>query len=63
MRANVGLVRLVLFVVLDSSVTDCGRGRQVGGLGAPVLFEDSLLLSISEHEQLLFLGGGEVLVG
>ena len=49
-------------MVLDGGVRDLGCRCQEGGLGALILFENSLLLSVSEHEQLLFFGCREVSV-
>ena len=61
-RSNRGLISLVLVVVLDCSVRDLGSGGKVGCLCALILLDNSLLLSVSEHEELLFFGSREVCV-
>ena len=55
-RSNRGLISLVLVVVLDCSVRDLGSSGKVSCLCALILLKNSLLLSVSEHEELLFFG-------
>jgi len=59
---NGGLVSQVLGVGLDTGVVEGGLGGQEAVLGTSVLFEDSLLLVVVEHEEFLLFGGRQVLV-
>ena len=62
-HADRGLVSSEFFVRLEASVRDCWAACKVPVLCALVLINDSLLLVIVEHEQLLFFGSAKVLVG
>ena len=56
------LVGLELLVALNSGVADGWGGRQVLLLGTLVLSDDCSLLGVGEHEQLLLLLCGQILV-